>query len=120
MDAILPRFNENVALVLHYNQALLDILDDLEDIEEDVREGMPNMFVMAALSNVPYRALRKSSAHSIRRKVLAGIKTSDNPAPRMVNDFQTASKGVTVPESFAFLKTLSDRYAEAVRSKMSS
>ena len=48
LDAKLWSFNENVALVLHYNQALLDILDDWEDIEDDVREDMPNIFVMAA------------------------------------------------------------------------
>ena len=49
LDAKLPSFNENVALVLHYNQALLDILDDWEDIEDDVQEDMPNIFVMALL-----------------------------------------------------------------------
>lgn len=31
LDAKLPSFNENVALILHYNQALLDIQDDWED-----------------------------------------------------------------------------------------
>ena len=46
LDAKLPSFNENVALVLHYNQALLDIQDDWEDIEDDVQEDMPNIFVM--------------------------------------------------------------------------
>jgi hypothetical protein len=40
LDAKLPSFNENVALVLHYNQALLDILDDWEDIEDDVQEDI--------------------------------------------------------------------------------
>ena len=46
LDAKLPSFNENVALVLHYNQALLDIHDDWEDIADDVQEDMPNIFVM--------------------------------------------------------------------------
>ena len=46
LDAKLPSFNENVALVLHYNQALLDIHDDWEDIEDDVQEDMPNIFLM--------------------------------------------------------------------------
>jgi hypothetical protein len=52
LDAKLPSFNENVTLVLHYNQALLDILDDWEDIEDDVQEDMPNIFVMAAVDNI--------------------------------------------------------------------
>src|SRR4029079_6316524 len=60
LDAKLPSFNENVALVLHYNQALLDILDDWEDIEEDVRDDMPNIFVMAALDNIGYNRIKKS------------------------------------------------------------
>ena len=47
LDVKLPSFNENVALVLHYNQALLDIQDDWEDIEDDVQEDLPNIFVMA-------------------------------------------------------------------------
>ena len=47
LDAKLPSFNENVTLVLHNNQALLDILDDWEDIEDDVQEDMPNIFIMA-------------------------------------------------------------------------
>src|SRR5215213_10521500 len=38
LDAKLPSFNENVALALHYNQALLDIQDDWEDIEDDLQE----------------------------------------------------------------------------------
>ena len=47
LDAKLPSFSENVSLVLHYNQAFLDIQDDWEDIEDDVKEDMPNVFVMA-------------------------------------------------------------------------
>ena len=47
LDAKLPSFNENVTLVLHNNQALLDIQDDWEDIEDDVQEDMPNIFIMA-------------------------------------------------------------------------
>ena len=53
LDAKLPSFSENVSLVLHYNQALLDLIDDWEDIEEDIQEDMPNAFVMAAIENVP-------------------------------------------------------------------
>ena len=47
-------------LVLHYNQALLDIQDDWEDIEEDVQENMPNIFIMAAVENIPYKKIKTS------------------------------------------------------------
>ena len=59
LDAKLPSFSENVSLVLHYNQALLDLIDDWEDIEEDIQEDMPNAFVMAAIDNVPYKIIKK-------------------------------------------------------------
>ena len=58
LDATLPSFSENVSLILHYNQALLDLKDDWEDIEEDIQEDMPNAFVMAAIENVPYKELK--------------------------------------------------------------
>src|SRR6188472_370270 len=70
LDANLPSFNENVSLVLHYNQAFLDILDDWEDIEEDVQEDMPNVFVMAALEDIPYNRLKKCGNENIRRIIL--------------------------------------------------
>ena len=118
LDAKLPSFNENVALVLHYNQALLDIQDDWEDIEEDVRKDMPNIFVMAAVDNIPYNRIKKSRHGIVRKVVLSGINLSE--VSRLVNDLQASSKSVSIPENFAFLKFLSDRYAATLRRKISS
>src|SRR5215469_7967303 len=56
LDAILPSFSENVSLILHYNQAFLDIQDDWEDIED-----MPNVFVMTAVEDIPYQVIKKFS-----------------------------------------------------------
>ena len=118
LDAKLPSFNENVALVLHYNQALLDIQDDWEDIEEDVRKDMPNIFVMAAVDNIPYNRIKKSRHGIVRKVVLSGINLSE--VSRLVNDLQASSKSVSIPEEFAFLKFLSDRYADTLRRNASS
>ncbi len=118
LDAKLPSFNENVALVLHYNQALLDIQDDWEDIEEDVRKDMPNIFVMAAVDNIPYNRIKKSRHGIVRKVVLSGINLSE--VSRLVNDLQASSKSVSIPENFAFIKFLSDRYADTLRRKISS
>src|SRR5215216_2962636 len=115
LDAKLPSFNENVALVLHYNQALLDIQDDWEDIEDDVQEDMPNIFVMAAVDNIPYNRIKKSRHDTIRKIVLSGINSSGGPVSRLVNELQVSSKSVCIPENFAFLKFLSDRYADTLR-----
>jgi hypothetical protein len=120
MDAKLPSFNENVALVLHYNQALLDIQDDWEDIEDDVQEDMPNIFVMAAVDNIPYNRIKKSRHDIIRKVVLSGNNLSGVPIGRLVNELQASSKSVAIPDNFAFLKSLSDRYADTLRRKISS
>jgi hypothetical protein len=120
LDAKLPSFNENVALVLHYNQALLDILDDWEDIEDDVQEDMPNIFVMAAVDNIPYNRIKKSRQDMIREVVLSATNSSGGSVSRLVNELHASSKSVSIPENFAFLKSLSDRYADTLRRKILS
>jgi hypothetical protein len=118
LDAKLPSFNENVALVLHYNQALLDILDDWEDIEDDIQQDMPNIFVMAAVDSIPYNRIKKSRHDMIREVVLSGANSSGEPISRLVNELHTSSKSISIPENFAFLKSLSDRYADTLRRKI--
>src|ERR671910_597217 len=120
LDAKLPSFNENVALVLHYNQALLDIQDDWEDIEDDVQEDMPNIFVMAAVDNIPYNRIKKSRQDMIRKIVLRATNSSGGPVRRLINELQATSKSISIPENFAFLKSLSDRYADTLRRKILS
>jgi hypothetical protein len=119
LDAKLPSFNENVALVLHYNQALLDIQDDWEDIEDDVREDMPNIFVMAAADNIPYNKIKKSRHDVIRKLVVNNTNSSRGPVIRLLNELQASSRSVSIPDNFAFLKSLSDRYADNLRRKIS-
>jgi hypothetical protein len=118
LDAKLPSFNENVALVLHYNQALLDIQDDWEDIEDDVQEDMPNIFVMAAVDTIPYNRIKKSRQDIIREVVLTATNSSEGPVSRLVNELHASSKSVSIPENFSFLKSLSDRYTDTLRRKI--
>jgi hypothetical protein len=120
LDAKLPSFNENVTLVLHNNQALLDIQDDWEDIEDDVQEDMPNIFVMAAVDNIPYDRIKKSRHDVIRKVVLNKTNSSRGPIIRLVNELQASSRSVSIPDNFAFLKSLSDRYADNLKRKISS
>ncbi|MCI0558361.1 MAG: hypothetical protein MN733_07685, partial [Nitrososphaera sp.] len=49
LERILPSFDRNASMIIHYNQALQDIEDDLDDIHEDLRDQMPNVFVLATL-----------------------------------------------------------------------
>lgn len=120
LDAKLPSFTQNAALVLHYNQALLDIQDDWEDIEDDVEDDMPNIFVMAAVNNIPYDRIKKSSRQAVRTAVLKGNSLLGGPVSRLVNELQNSSNSITIPDNFAFLKSLSDCYADTIRIKISS
>lgn len=120
LDAKLRSFNENVALVLHYNQALLDIQDDWEDIEDDVRDDMPNIFVMAAIYKVPYSRIKKTRHDKIREVVLSETNASPRLITRLVNETHASVKGISIPSNFAFLKCLSDLYADTLRRKISS
>src|ERR671911_1397667 len=118
LDAKLPTFNESVALVLHYNQALLDILDDWEDIEDDVQEDMPNIFVMAAVDSISYNRIKKSRHDLIKEVVLSATNSSRVPISRLVDELHASSKSISIPENFAFIKSLSDRYADTLRKKI--
>ena len=100
----LPSFNENVGLVLHYNQALLDILDDWEDIEDDVCEDMPNIFVMAAVEKIPYHEIKVCRPELIRKIAMNGTNISGGSVNRLVNYLHASSKSVSVPESLCLPK----------------
>jgi hypothetical protein len=115
LDAKLPSFDENVSLVLHYNQALLDLQDDWEDIEEDVREDMPNVFVMAAVNDLSYDRIKMSDHRSIRNIVLGRCESVTTSIIRLVNEYQASTRKISVPKNLVFLRSLSDHYAETIR-----
>ena len=120
LDAMLPSFSENVSLILHYNQAFLDIQDDWEDLEEDVKEDMPNVFVMAAIEDIPYQIIKNSSPERIRDIIMDGTDSSRASIVRLVNEYQSSIGNVSIPQNLVFLKSLSDRYAESLREMLSS
>lgn len=115
LDAKLPSFSENVSLVLHYNQALLDLIDDWEDIEEDIQEDMPNAFVMAAIENVPYKIIKNSNDARIRNIILDSLDSSRSSIIRLVNEYQASIKSISIPANLVFLKLLFDHHADTIR-----
>ena len=119
LDATLPSFNENISLVLHYNQALLDLLDDWQDIEDDVQENMPNIFVMASLGIVPYNEIKNSSLPSMRGIILDALRSSSVSVTRLVNEYQTSVKNISIPDKLGFLKIISDYHADSLRKAIS-
>ena len=120
LDAKLPSFSENVSLVLHYNQALLDLIDDWEDIEEDIQEDMPNVFVMAAIENVPYKIIKNSNDARIRTIILDSLDSSRSSIIRLVNEYHVSIKSISIPANLVFLKLLFDHHADTLRAVISS
>jgi len=107
LDSELCNFNPNIATILHYNQALLDIQDDFEDIEEDVHDMMPNIFILAATEHIPYSKILKNRGHC--RKLIACDDTLDSILV-LIEQYSKLINGISVPQNFAFLKHLSRDY----------
>ena len=120
LDTKLPSFSENVSLVLHYNQALLDLMDDWEDIEEDIKEDMPNVFVMAAIENVPYKIIKKYNVTKLRNAILNSLESSKSPIIRLVDEYYASIRNISIPSNLVFIKLLSHHHAETLRQVISS
>ena len=120
LDTKLPSFSENVSLVLHYNQALLDLIDDWEDIEEDIQEDMPNAFVMAAIENVPYKIIKKYNVTKLRNAILNSLESLKSPIIRLVDEYHTSIRNISIPSNLVFIKLVSDHHAETLRQAISS
>ena len=119
LDAKLPSFSENVSLVLHYNQALLDLIDDWEDIEEDIQEDMPNAFVMAAIENVPYKIIKQYNVTRLRNAILNSLESSKSPIIRLVDEYHESIRNISIPSNLVFIKLVSDHHADTLRKAIS-
>lgn len=111
LDSELTTFNPNVALVLHYNQALQDMQDDFEDLEEDLHEKMPNIFLLAATEKISFERLAQAPdrIRSLVRETGAVAKILD-----IIAEYQEAIRNISLPPAFAFLKTLSAVYIDSL------
>ena len=119
LDAKLPSFSENVSLVLHFNQALLDLMDDWQDIEEDIRGDMPNVFVMAAIQNVPYKIIKKYETTKLRNSIMNSLESSKSPIIRLVDEYHASIRNISIPSNLVFIKLVSDHHADTLRKAIS-
>jgi hypothetical protein len=110
LDNELSTFNPNVAAVLHYNQALLDIQDDFEDIEDDLRELMPNVFTLTSTEYVQFSKLVKDTSQA-RKLILYNDKVVDSIL-LLIEQYNTLIRETGIPPNFAFLKHLSKDYTD--------
>lgn len=115
LDNELPNFNQNVANILHYNQTLQDLYDDFEDIEEDVHDMMPNIFVLATTEHIPFSKILKNPSHA--RKLIASNGAADSILS-LVQQYNKMIKDITIPQNFAFLKYLSRDYTDRLLKAM--
>lgn len=110
-------FNQNIAKVFHYNQALEDIYDDFLDIEEDIADKMPNLFVLSALnsmgSNKFFSATTAKDRHKLKDRILVNDSAIE-PIELLVNDYLRLIRQTSLPDEFMFLKHLAHGYAENV------
>jgi hypothetical protein len=115
LDKYVKKFNLNVLQLYHYNQALLDIQDDLNDVEEDIMNHDLNIFLMACGRELPLKDIinyRVSTDH-VKRKSAEMILS-------IVTDFETCIDGITIPREFSFMKLLSRGYIKSLKDSLSS
>ena len=110
LDNELPNYNSNVATILHYNQALQDIQDDFEDIEEDLHDMMPNIFILASTDYLPFPKLLED--RSLGRKMILNNSTGINSILSLIEQYGDLIREIRVPSNFAFLKQLSRDYID--------
>lgn len=109
LDNELPDFNPNVAAIIHYNQALEDIQDDFEDIEEDIQDKMPSVFILAATEHTLFSKIQKNPSHA--RKLITCSGAVDSVLS-IVEQYNKLVKEMPIPQSYAFLKSLSRDYTD--------
>jgi len=111
LESELESFNPNVSAILHYNQALLDIYDDFQDIDEDVRDGMPNIFILATLADIPLTKITRNRSHSRKLIVSNGIPSS---VISIIKQYDKLVQGISIPTDFLTLKHLSRDYSSSL------
>lgn len=113
LDKYVKSFNPNVLQLYHYNQALLDIQDDINDIEEDIMNRDLNIFLMAGGNELPVSDIisYKVSMDHVKRKSAEMILS-------IVTDFETCIDGISVPDEFSFMKIMSKGYIKNITNSL--
>jgi hypothetical protein len=81
---------------------------------------MPNVFLMAAIENVPYNIIKKSNVTKVRNIISYSLESSKSSIIRLVDEYQASIRNISIPGSLVFLKLLSDHHADTLRHAISS
>jgi hypothetical protein len=103
-------FDPNIATIMHYNQALEDIYDDFQDIEEDLNEAMPNIFILAATKHLTFSKLIRNPIHA-RKNIVHNEMVLDSILT-LIEQYNELINGIIIPQNYAFLKQLSKDYTD--------
>jgi hypothetical protein len=109
LDSELENYNPNVSLILHYNQALQDIQDDLDDLEEDLYDKMPNIFILSTTEYIPFSTLATNP--DCIRDIVANCGSLDKICD-LVHEYENSVEGIELPSQYRFLKYLTHAYAK--------
>ena len=118
LEAMLPHFSHNANTILHYNQALQDIDDDLDDIQEDLRDQMPNIFILASLGKDQSKAYPQLYKHRTNGSRLSILENASGIVLDIVEEYTKLIDEITLPDEFKFLKFLSRSYADRIKKKL--
>ena len=111
LECVLSDYEYNLASLLHFNQALQDLTDDFDDIEEDIADKMPNAFVLASASRIGYGKIFSLNSAKAREAVLASGAVEDISS--IADSYQRSISRIELPEPFWFLKELSRSYSKS-------
>jgi len=107
LDDAIDSFNPNIMQIIHYNQAVLDIQDDLNDLEEDILRHDLNIFVMAACKQVSLEDI-----YSGKVSPQEVVQKATNVVQEIISDFAECIHFTMIPKEYAFLKMLSANYIQ--------
>ena len=110
LDNAINSFNPNVLQLIHYNQAILDIQDDLNDLDEDILRHDLNVFVMSAANEISLDDMYRSEASSSDI-----VRISSSQVVEIIDDFEICMLGIHVPTQYDFLKKFSSNYIKTLR-----
>ncbi len=120
LEGMLPRFTRSTSLVIHYNQALQDIDDDFDDIQEDLNDQMPNIFILASVGRNESTTFSTLYGHRMNGSKGTIIESSSETVQGIIDEYASSIEGIEIPNQFRFLKTLSKHYANRVRKKLAA
>ncbi len=115
LDNAIDSFTPNVMQIIHYNQALLDIQDDLNDLEEDILRHDLNIFVMAACNLVSL-----DDIYSGKVSPETVVQKSTHVVLEIIADFEECITNTLIPKEYAFLKMLSVNYIKKASQDISN